>query len=183
MPQARKLLFCAALLLAGCGSQGGNYGSKPPNYRAALAGSPPRLAALHAQADQLLPGGAGAFSARIAGLRGIPVVVNKWASWCGPCRAEFPFFQRQSAARGKRVAFLGLDSDDSSGSAKTFLGEFPISYPSYTDPDQKVAKLIKATLGFPSTAFYDRTGKLAFTHTGGYANERLLAADIARYSQ
>ena len=73
-------------------------------------------------------------------MKGYPVVVNQWASWCGPCRAEFPWFQNASAKYGKKVAFLGVDSQDSDDAAKTFLGEYPVPYPSYTDPDKEIAE-------------------------------------------
>ena len=65
-----------------------------------LAGAPAPLAALHDQSNQLLEGGAPAFEARLRELRGHPVVINKWASWCGPCRAEFPLLQQVSTTRG-----------------------------------------------------------------------------------
>ena len=67
-----------------------------------LAGSPAPLAALHAQADELLPGGAGALRARLASLHGYPVVINKWASWCTPCQAERGVFEHASVALGRR---------------------------------------------------------------------------------
>ena len=136
------LRFAAALSPAGCGSStsGGDYGGKHPDYARALAGSPAPLAALHAQADRLLPGGTAAYEQRIAALEGYPVVVNVWASWCGPCRFEFPILQKLSARYGKRVAFLGVDSQDSSDAASTFLREAPVPYPSYTDPDKKIAE-------------------------------------------
>ena len=174
-------ILCLTSLVA-CGSSGSDYGSKPPDYKRALAGAPKPLAALYAQPNQLLPGGTEGFQNRLAELRGYPAVVNKWASWCGPCRAEFPFFQRLSAKLGKRVAFLGVDSEDSDDAAKTFLGEFPVAYPSYTDPDQKIAELLKATLGFPSTAFYDSKGELVYTRQGGYPDQQQLLADIRRYA-
>ena len=177
------LALALSLLLGACGSSsGGDYGGTAPDYTAALAGSPKPLAALHDQANQLLGGGTDAFGQRMAGLRGFPVVVNKWASWCGPCRAEFPMIQQATAKFGKEVAFLGVNSEDSDDAAKTFLGEYPVPYPSYTDPDQQIAEQLKATLGFPSTAFYDRAGKQVYLRQGGYASEADLVADIRRYA-
>ena len=96
----------------------------------ALAGSPPPLASLHQQADQLL-GNESALAERIRALRGYPIVINAWASWCGPCRSEFTLFAAASARYGRRVAFLGADTDDSAGDAQTFLANHPVSYPSY----------------------------------------------------
>jgi cytochrome c biogenesis protein CcmG, thiol:disulfide interchange protein DsbE len=174
-----------AVVLAGCGTSSGSDGEgRPaPDYRTALTGAPTPLAALYDQAGELLPGGASAFERRLVRLRGHPVVVNKWASWCGPCRREFPFFQRLSARLGKRVAFVGVDSNDSNAAAKTFLGEFPVPYPSYSDPDQGIARLLEATVGFPATAFYDSSGKRVFVKQGQYASEAALAADIKRYAR
>jgi thiol-disulfide isomerase/thioredoxin len=110
------------------------------------------------------------------------VVVNKWASWCGPCRAEFPFFQRLSVELGRRVAFVGVDAQDNDGDARAFLRRYPVSYPSYADPDQHVAAVFGATLGFPTTAFYEASGKLSYVHQGGYASEAKLREDIGRYA-
>ena len=115
-------------------------------------------------------------------LRGHPVVVNKWASWCGPCRSEFPFLQRLSVELGKRVAFLGVNAQDNDSDAERFLRRYPVSYPSYRDPDQRVARLFDAALSFPSTAFYDARGKLTYVKQGGYATEAKLREDIGRYA-
>jgi thiol-disulfide isomerase/thioredoxin len=172
-----------ALIATGCGSsQSGDYGGAHPNYGKALAGSPPPLAALHSQADKLLPGGTDAFEKRIAALKGYPVVANVWASWCGPCRFEFPVLQKLSARYGKQVAFVGVDSQDSDDSATTFLEEAPLPYPSYTDPDKKLADSLGATLGFPDTVFYDRAGKLVYLKQGPYAHDSELEADVRRYA-
>jgi thiol-disulfide isomerase/thioredoxin len=172
-----------ALAVAGCGSsEGGNYGGEHPNYARALAGSPPPLASLHAQGNQLLPGGIDAYEGQIAALRGFPVVVNVWASWCGPCRFEFSEFQKLAAKYGKRVAFLGVNSQDSEDAAETFLEEAPVPYPSYTDPDGEITDSIGAGRGLPKTAFYDRSGKLVYLKPGAYSDEQALQADIERYA-
>jgi cytochrome c biogenesis protein CcmG/thiol:disulfide interchange protein DsbE len=181
-------IWCLALTAlcvataAGCGDEEDRLAPEAPDYEQALAGSPAPLERLHEQGNRLLDGGAEAFEARLARLRGYPVVVNKWASWCGPCRFEFPFFQRLSARLGKRVAFLGVDSDDSEAAARTFLEQYPVPYPSFSDPDEEIAAVIKATLGFPSTAFYDSRGELVYTKQGGYPDQDDLEADIRRYA-
>ncbi len=146
-----------------------------------LAGAPVPLASLHDQANQLLPGGEKAFRARLESLRGHPVVVNKWASWCGPCRAEFPAFQRQATERGKEIAFLGIDSGDTRGEARTFLRDYPVPFPSYEDPDGTIAKRHAPRAYFPTTVFIDERGRTAFIHQGGYASSQALAADIDRH--
>ena len=170
--------------LSACGSgSGDDGGGKSPDYAKALAGAPRPLAKLYDQPNQLLPGGTVAFEQRLGDLRGYPVVVNKWASWCGPCREEMPWFQRLSARLGKRIAFLGVDSDDSSDAAQDFLNEFPLPYPSYSDPGEEIAEAIEATIGFPATAFYDSSGKLAHVQQGQYASIDALAADIERYAR
>lgn len=176
-------LLPAALAGSGCGSSadGGGDGSHP-DYEKALAGSPPPLAALHKQANDLLPGGQEAFEERLARLRGYPVVVNVWASWCGPCRFEFPVLQKLSARYGKRVAFLGINSEDSGDAAATFLREEPVPYPSYTDPDKKLAESLGVHLGFPDTAFYDAKGKLVYLKQGPYSDDSELEADVRRYA-
>ena len=181
--KARMSLILLALAIAGCGSSGGgDYGGQHPDYAMALAGSPPALAALHRQGDELLPGGRGAYEARIRALRGHPAVVNVWASWCGPCRFEFPRFQEAAARYGKRVAFLGVDSEDSDDAAATFLEEAPVPYPSYTDPGKDIAGSLGVSLGFPDTAFFDRRGKLVYLKQGPYGDAAELRADIERYA-
>ena len=102
----------------------------PAVVSAELAGSPPPLAAVHAQASRLL-GSEPALAARLRALRGYPVVINAWASWCVPCQAEFPLFASAAVRYGRQVAFLGADTSDSSGDAMAFLAKHPVSYPSY----------------------------------------------------
>jgi cytochrome c biogenesis protein CcmG/thiol:disulfide interchange protein DsbE len=135
------------------------------------------------QAGELLDGGTDALEARLDELRGHPVVVNKWASWCGPCRAEFPYFQGLAIDRGDEIAFLGIDSDDSEDAARTFLEELPLPYPSYSDPDKAIAASLDAEREFPATVFIDAAGEQVFVHRGAYASEDALVADIERYAR
>jgi cytochrome c biogenesis protein CcmG/thiol:disulfide interchange protein DsbE len=175
-------LSLAALLGGGCGSGGDEgEGSPPPDYAEALAGAPAPLTALYKQENDLLGGGRAAFEKRIAQLRGYPVVVNVWASWCVPCRQEFPVLQKLSARYGKKVAFLGVNSEDSDDAAATFLREEPLPYPSYTDPDKEIADSLDV-VGYPDTAFYDKAGKLVYLKQGPYTNNSELEADVRRYA-
>lgn len=180
---ALSAVLAAALLAGGCGaSTDGAYGGSHPDYGRALAGSPPVLAALHRQADDLLDGGQSAFERRLRELRRFPVVVNVWASWCGYCRAEFPILQRLSARYGKKVAFLGVDSEDAADAAATFLREQPVPYPSYSDHDKEIAESLGVHVGFPGTAFYGRNGKLLYLKQGPYGQDSELEADVRHYA-
>ncbi|MGH2996835.1 MAG: TlpA family protein disulfide reductase [Gaiellaceae bacterium] len=158
--------------------------SRPFDLDAALAsleGAPAPLASLHEQSSALLGGGDDAFEQRLRTLEGSPVVVNKWASWCGPCRFEFPFFQELATERGKQVAFLGLNSGDKTAAAERFLRRYPVPFPSYEDPDEKIARKLRAPTNYPVTIFIDDEGEIALVHQGAYRDKGALAADIDRY--
>jgi cytochrome c biogenesis protein CcmG/thiol:disulfide interchange protein DsbE len=135
------------------------------------------------QGPLLLDGGVQAFEAKLRELRGQPVVVNKWASWCSPCRAEFPHLRRQAVKRRGRVAFLGVNSNDNDAGAREFLRENPVPFRSFKDPESKIATEMKAAQAFPATAFYDRRGRLEYVKQGVYSTERQLAEDIERYAR
>jgi cytochrome c biogenesis protein CcmG, thiol:disulfide interchange protein DsbE len=146
-----------------------------------LETAPAPLNGLYSQANTLIGGGESAFDQQIAQLKGTPVVVNKWASWCGPCQAEFPVFQEAALTHGKQIAFLGLNSGDKDKAALKFLKTRPLPFPSYTDEDSKIATKRSIAAGFPMTEFIDRNGKSAYTHTGPYTSEDQLNKDIKRY--
>ena len=171
------VLATLALGLGACGSQSGSQ----PNA-GALARGPDVLAQLERQGGRLVGGGASALRTQLAALKGHPVVINQWASWCGPCRYEFPFFRRLAGTYRGRVAFLGVDAQDSRSDAKAFLRRMPVPYPSFFDQDAEAARTFKGGLSWPTTAFYDRAGRLAFTHQGAYATEAKLDADIRRFA-
>jgi cytochrome c biogenesis protein CcmG/thiol:disulfide interchange protein DsbE len=181
------ILAIAGLTVWGISSGGetvdtdaGNPESQAIDYDQALAGAPPALAQLYANGDELIPGGADELDAQVAKLEGHPVVVNVWASWCGPCRSEFPDFQSVAADRGDEVAFLGVDAYDSDANAETFLDELPLPYPSVTDPDEQVRRKL-GIRGYPATAFFGRDGRLVYLKQGPYTSADDLNADIDRY--
>ena len=187
----RNILIAAAaasaIAFGACGGDDDDAGNPdseltPEQAVVPLEGAPPELARLRDEANQLLPGGVDALEERLAELEGTPVVVNKWASWCGPCRFEFPFFQSQATTRGDEIAFLGVDSDDAEDAAVTFLQELPVPYPSYSDPESEIAESLDASREFPATVFIDSSGEQVFVHRGGYASEGDLIADIDRYA-
>ena len=170
-------------MLAACGSSEPKSAATATDFKAALGGAPAPLARLYRRPSQVLDGGPAAFKNQIAALKGYPVVVNKWASWCGPCRFEFPFFQKQVVKRGKKVAFLAVDGEDSKDGAYRFLSKFPVPYPSFYDPHSDIAKVFHGDRAFPTTAFYTSAGTVEYVKQGGYASEEALARDIARYAR
>jgi len=186
MPSRSKiafLLLLCVLAFAGCGGCGDDEPkSKAIDYEKALADAPPDLAELYAKEDALIPGGQNAFDDQLAGLRGYPVVANLWASWCIPCRDEFPEFQQAAAKFGERVAFLGVNTNDADAAAETFLEDFPLPYPSVTDPDEDVKRDL-GVIGLPGTAFFDRGGELVYLKQGPYRTADELVADIKRYAR
>jgi thiol-disulfide isomerase/thioredoxin len=169
------------LTLAACGSSGGS--SEAPDYSATLKHAPPKLAKLYADGDRLITGGQDAYERTLASVRGYPVVVNNWASWCGPCRSEFPHFQQAAAEHMDEVAFLGVDTDDSADAYETFLRDNPIPYPSVEDADKELASWTgSTTVGLPNTLYYDTSGKLVYTHQGPYTSQDDLNADLEKYA-
>lgn len=183
-------LALAALIAVGLtqlpNSSSNGAGQSPlsaASQRIALAGSPPALATLHRQGGALLDAGGGrALRARLAALKGYPVVMNKWASWCVPCRAEFSAFQHAAARYGRRVAFVGLDSGDSSrAGALAFLHTHPVSYPSYYDPSGTLGLQFTDSSFTPVTVFIPAHGT-PFIHQGQYPSAQKLEEDVKRYA-
>jgi len=177
------ITLSVGLFVTGCGESSGTYeGSPPPDYASKLADSPSPLAALHQQENELPEGGVDAFNEQIMELKGFPVVINIWASWCGPCREEFPYFQDAAADMGREVAFLGINSMDGADSAATFLRDNPVPYPSFFDPDREIGSELDLPRGLPATLFLDEDGEKTYLRQGGYSSLEELKADIQTYA-
>jgi len=107
-------------------------------------------------------------------LAGQVVMVNFWATWCGPCRQEMPhleaLYQRYSELG---FTLLGVNVEEDASGADRFLAETPVSFPILFDPENEVSALYEV-VAMPSTVLIDRNGNLRFIHHGykpGYEND------------
>lgn len=182
-----SLVTVGALALGGCGDdptleqQPAAQPAPAQSARDEERVDKPALRRLRDRGNRLVDGGREAFRAQLVDLRGTPVVVNQWASWCPPCRAEFPIFQRLADKYAGRVAFLGVDMQDDRAAALAFMQQFPTPYPHFFDEDASIARSFGGGRVSPTTAFYDARGELVFTHLGAYTDDAQLEAEIRRY--
>jgi cytochrome c biogenesis protein CcmG/thiol:disulfide interchange protein DsbE len=105
-----------------------------------------------------------------------PAVVNVWASWCIPCRAEAPLLNAAYERYGDQVVFIGVDVQDTQAGAKEFLAEFGLPFDHYFDPNRNIANKLGG-FGVPNTFFFAPGGKLINSHLG-ILDERTLALNI-----
>lgn len=162
----RSLLVGAVLLLTACGSTAAP--SSGPEARPATLFPGDRL--------ELPELGFEEFQALLVELRGTPVVVNIWASWCPPCFVEAPELAQVSRELEGRVQFLGIDILDDRRAARQFIRRFDWPYPSVFDPNGEIRDGL-GYIGQPITIVYDRRGEVAFEWTGAVTAD-LLEAEI-----
>ena len=121
------------------------------------------------------------FEGVLVGQRGLPVVVNVWASWCAPCRTEMPLLQRASRAYAGRAVIVGVASRDDPDAAQAFLDRFGLSFPNVFDPTGEIRVRLGLT-AFPTTYVFGIDGRLRSRVAGGISEQRLAALieDAAR---
>jgi peroxiredoxin len=144
---------------------------------AALVLSVPALAAVpNAPAPPFSLGARGGQSVSLAQYKGQVVMINFWASWCGPCRQEMPLLESIYKKYNKLgFTLLGVNVEPDSQAADKWLKETPVSFPILYDTESKVSKLYDVP-GMPSTVIIDRAGRVRFIHRGyvpGDENEYL----------
>jgi thiol-disulfide isomerase/thioredoxin len=121
----------------------------------------------------------------LASTRGSVTVVNFWASWCAPCRAETPNLEAvagRTASSG--VRFVGVNVKDSKAAAASFIRDKKVPYPSLYDDDGSLAARWPIAVGLPSTVVLDRQGRIAARFTAAVDEQQLLPVvqDVVRES-
>ncbi|MFP5318204.1 MAG: TlpA family protein disulfide reductase [Acidimicrobiia bacterium] len=109
---------------------------------------------------------------RLADLRGRPLVVNFWASWCVPCRKEMPALEAVAERLDGRVQFVGINHQDGAEAAAAFEREVGVRYPSGYDPDGRVAPAF-GVVGLPTTVLVDARGRIVARHLGALSDDAL----------
>lgn len=123
--------------------------------------------------DFTLPSLDGSEQVELKQFQGKPVVINFWASWCVPCRAEMPFLEKAwNHYQSQGVVFLGVNIMDEEKNAKEFLEFIDISFINLWDPAAEMAEAFSIE-GLPTTLFIDREGKIARRHDGSFIGETL----------
>ena len=120
-------------------------------------------------------------STTISSFKGTPLVVNLWATYCGPCVKEMPAIDSVATALAGQVQIIGVNVFDSPQDAAAFARERNVSYPQFTDPDGNLSTALNVT-GLPATAFFDADGTLLEVHSGPYTADSLRAAISTHFS-
>jgi thiol-disulfide isomerase/thioredoxin len=147
--RALLALLAALAVLVSCGRS-----SAPSGSTSLVAGSPSRL------------------TSTLESMQGKPVVVNYWATWCGPCKNEMPRIVAAAKKYDGRVRFLGVDVQDDAKSAAAFIERYAMPFRSLSDPDGDIRNAEKV-LGLPVTQFYSPEGDLVFMKHGEIFSEEL----------
>ncbi len=163
-----RLLVVAmtSLTLSACGGSADssvdrsakNASAAPEDGRVAVGSPAPSYAAVSLAGD----------SVSLAKLRGQVVLLNVWATWCHPCRAEIPQLRAlhaKHASQGLALVGVSVDLDGTDETIRQFMTEFQMTFPIWRDPDERVLSRF-LVVGVPATFLIDREGILRWRHTG-----------------
>lgn len=104
--------------------------------------------------------GLGGESHRLSQIRGTPFIVNVWASWCGPCRAEMASLDRLARLAPSKLKVIGVTTDDDLNLAREFVVRAGIGFPCYHDADQSLRRTVFGAIAIPLTLVVDVDGRV-----------------------
>lgn len=174
MTMRRIVTLAAAVALAGCSPDAGDGTDS-------TGGAPARGANVGAVAPDLESRTLDGQMVSLDSLRGSPVLLNVWATWCHPCRDEIPVLEalhREHGAHGLKVVGVSIDDAGRIADVRQFASEFGVTYPIWHDPDQRVMPTF-SVIGVPTTFLIGRDGRLIWRKTGEVkAGDPALAAAL-----
>jgi thiol-disulfide isomerase/thioredoxin len=188
----RRLVLCSALgvllvVIAACHHEAAPLSSAPKRKPATAKAAPPPEPVDPTAVGSLMPD----FNAKLLDgktfdvkeHRGKVVLLNLWATWCGPCRAEIPellALSSKHAANGLEIVGVSLDDSSAESAVRDFAKEQKISYPIALDPDGKLANDFRTSV-IPTTVLVDRGGKIRWRRIGAIEkNDKELDSAIAK---
>ena len=166
------LVLALALTLAAC-STGGP--TPDASYSPVPAANAAEASLLPTDTKELPEATPESFDRLVDQLRGTPVVVNVWGSWCPPCREEMPRIVQAADTYGDRIQFVGIDIMDTREAARRFIDEFGVPFPSVFDEPGAIRNHL-GYLGQPVTIFYDAQGNEVADWEGAIPQKELDAA-------
>ncbi len=110
---------------------------------------------------------------RLADLRGHPVIVNFWATWCGPCRLEMPLLQKYADRYPQDLHILAVNDGEPITHIQKFVDELSLKFDVLQDPAEKATNLFRVS-DFPTTYFLDSDGNIRFKHIGTLNEDQLV---------
>lgn len=170
-PLAAALLICLFAVSCTSGTPGDD-GGEVAAHNAVVAPLLPTTV------DELPSIDGEGFAELRAQVRGTPLVVNFWASWCDPCEEEMPLLAAAARREGDQIQFLGVDILDTRDPARTFLAHYGVPYPNVFDPTGQTRDAVGG-IGQPVTVFYDAGGQLV-AKVDGQLSEASLEEQLAR---
>ncbi|MEQ1691754.1 MAG: TlpA disulfide reductase family protein [Gemmatimonas sp.] len=172
-PSRTALAFALAGVVAVSGCDERTDGTGARSGRVEIGQPAPAYATLSLDGD----------SVSLSGERGNVVLLNIWATWCHPCRAEIPVLRalhEQYRAKGLTLVGVSVDTDGTDETIRGFMSEFQMTFPIWRDPDERISSLF-LTLGVPATFLIDRQGILRWKTIGPISpTDTSLTASIER---
>ena len=158
------LLLLTAVLLAGCGSA-----AQTPTTTES-----PAVTHAGASAPDFTVYDSNSNPVKLSDYLGQPVVLNFWASWCGPCKSEMPEFQKAFESYGDSIQFLMVDVGEAMADGKAFLSAAAYTFPAYFDIRSEAATAFQVS-AIPATYFINADGQIVDSYVGAISESTLLA--------